>query len=33
MDLPITGREGSKFGEFKKVSLMEIMICKTGAKK
>jgi hypothetical protein len=32
MDLPYVGREGSKFWKFKKESLMEIMICQSGAK-
>jgi hypothetical protein len=32
MDLPHTGREGSKFWKFKKESLLEIIICQTGAK-
>jgi hypothetical protein len=32
MGLPSTGREGSKFWKFKKESLMEIMICQSGAK-
>jgi len=30
--LPYVGREGSKFWEFQKESLMEIMICRSGAK-
>jgi hypothetical protein len=32
MDLPNTGREGSKFWEFKKESIMNRNICQSGAK-
>jgi hypothetical protein len=33
MDLPTTGREGSKFWKLRKDTFMEIVICQTGAKK
>jgi hypothetical protein len=32
MDLPNTGREGSKFWKFKKESLLEIIVCQSGGK-
>jgi hypothetical protein len=32
MDLPNTGREGSKFWKFRKDTLIEIIVCQTGEK-